>query len=107
MKLKQATMTYEDANKGTTVRVLVQLWQGVGLCYYKDKYGYNVSHYVSGRYIVRCIPTQERAKEIMQILYDRGSNDWTFTLEDWLHQDNASVRVELKILVDRLRNKQI
>ena len=108
MVLKQTTMQMSQSYglERKIVPIIVFLWEKVGLCVHRnplDKKEWNISHFNSGMSVLTEIDTLEEAKFFMQELYDKGLQDWTFTLEEWSSEENKEVRYELKQVVDGLR----
>jgi ArsR family metal-binding transcriptional regulator len=110
MILQQAMMSLSKIENGVERKVnkLVMLWKEVGLCVHKSAYtingtGYIISHFNSGKIVLKNIKTKEEAEEYLQelqLIY----TDWTFTLEEWdvLEQEPKSA---LKEVVDTLQRE--
>jgi hypothetical protein len=112
MILKQATMQLVKPGVMRPgklhVKKLVKLWEKVGLCYHHnidDKTVYNISHFNSGRSVLKNIKTSILCTEYMRRLFDI-LGDWTFTEEQW---NSGNIPQELKnsikVEVDELQRE--
>lgn len=108
MILQQARMNM-SVSGNSHIPKLVLLWEEVGLCMHKEKYyqqnksQYIVSHFSSGKSVLRHIRDRKEAENAMQWMVDNVLEDWRFTLEEW---DNYSVesRSIIKERIDALQN---
>ena len=112
MILEQVTMSLTKAGVATTtvqkIPRLVFLWRSVGLAIHKEINGINksmwvVSHFNSGRSVVKYIKTKERAINCLYRLYEILP-DWTFTEEEWNIQADETKK-ELKDAIDRVQQQ--
>lgn len=113
MVLEQATMRLSKmgvVTQGPPEKVLkfVLLWREVGLAIHQgifvsDRNLWTISHFRSGRSIVKYIKTKGLAIEYLQRLYDI-LKDWTFTEEEWNTQADET-RKELKEAVDKIQQE--
>lgn len=113
MVLEQATMQLSRMGEVTKIipqRVpkLVLLWKKIGLAIHRSSYigdmgSWTISHYNSGRSVVKYIRTKEQAVECLQKLYDI-LEDWTFTEEEWNAQENQT-KQDIKMCIDELQQK--
>lgn len=90
MILEQAMMKLSKTYGGvvSSVSKLVMLWKEVGLCMHKDAYMHNggrwvISHFNSGKSVLKYIKTRKETEKYMQLLHDEVLQDWTFTLSQW------------------------
>lgn len=111
MVLHQTTMRISSSNEKDewTKPKFVMLWKEVGLCIHKGEHirdgsGYIISHYNSGKSILKHIKTRLLAKQYLQRIYDEVMEDWTFTLEGW-KQVSDEDKKKLKILLDKIQKE--
>jgi len=111
MIIKQAMMKMSktvDGVQGSTNK-LVLLWEKVGLCVHRSPYtidgiGYVISHFNSGRSMLRHIKSKEQAYECMRRIYDEILPDWTFTEEEWNQYSNEE-KHKIKEKIDVLQKE--
>ena len=115
MKLQQTMMKLSKTEKGVISKIdkLVMLWKDVGLCIHQDSYiqglsqglsRYTISHFNSGKLILKNIKTREQATTYMQRVHDEITEDWTFTLEEWEKVDQET-KLNIKVGVDTLQQE--
>jgi hypothetical protein len=77
------------------------LWKGKGLVLHKDEKNkdWRISHYHSGRLILKYIPSIEIAYEWLMVL--RKVCNWNVTLED-LKKDRERIENEVRIIQDQI-----
>lgn len=105
MLLSEAGVAEESLKK---IPKIVLLWKDVGLAIHKsmhiaDKGLWVISHFNSGRSVVKYLKTKEQAINCLCKLYEILP-DWTFTEEKWSIQADETKR-ELKEVVDRLQQQ--
>lgn len=81
-------------------QVEVELWEKVGLCIHQV-YGkcrfpneWIISHYLSGRSVVRGIPTRSKALCLMMEIRNKIMLDWNMTYEGFMGHSNKDKIVE-------------
>jgi ArsR family metal-binding transcriptional regulator len=89
MILQQTMMKMSKTVGGVegSINKLVLLWEEVGLCLHKSAYmmngkGYVISHYNTGKIILRNIGTRVEAEQYMEQLAE-VLEDWRFTEKEW------------------------
>lgn len=104
--LQQATMQMSKSGVvGSKVvnRIpkLVMLWKDVGLAIHKESITWTVSHFNSGRSVLKHLKSKEKAIEGMLKLANTLI-DWTFTLKEWEQYSNEEKQV-IKEKVDAIQ----
>jgi len=115
MILQQAMMRLSKTENGvqTKINKLVMLWKEVGLCVHKSAYitngtGYVISHFNSGKSILRNIKTKQQAEEYLVKLQE-VCLDWTFTLGQWegiSNEDRAEMGKKVRVLQDEINKEE-
>lgn len=110
MNLIQQTMQLSRMRDGVEKKInkLVVLWERVGLCYHKSAYamngkGYIISHYKSGKSILKGIKTPDSARVYMQRLAEIQAN-WNFSEEEW-NQVDPETKTVFKAAVDEMQKE--
>jgi len=109
MILKQTTMQLSTPQKVIPKRVM--LWKEVGLCVHKSDIcmgGYTISHFNSGKSVLRYIKTQQQAKDYMTRL-TKFMKDWTFTLREWevmSSEDRGVIKEKVGVIQREILRKE-
>lgn len=110
MELQQATMGMSKQVNGKEKRTmhLVSLWKKVGLCIHRNvdvkEIKYNISHFNSGKSVLRLVKSKAKAEEYLQRIYDEVMPDWRFTLEEW-EQFASDEKAILKKKLDEMQKE--
>ncbi len=109
MLLEQATMKLSKmgvVTEGLPVKVpkMVLLWKKVGLAIHRSEYIgdrglWIISHFNSGRAVLKYIKTKEQAVEYLRRLCEI-LEDWTFTEEEWNARTDESKKEVKKQMTD-------
>lgn len=90
------------------VNKIVFLWTEIGLCVHKGELNqYVISHYKSGRSVLKFINTRQEAEKYMGLLKE-VLEDWTFTEKEWNEYpqiDKSLIKERVDILQKEIREK--